>query len=230
MNNNSVFFKLLNAQQEAMMTCVSISKMLKDNLAANEKDPVILPVYSATGRWVNQYWLSGNKVGRHGFKGAYEQLKSLAKYTGPIDALKYVAERDKGDSKYEFFNCILLFLYTDFVDIAASLCKDVELASSIMTIAKRLKFEHETLGMLISQTIDVMRGKDEKLKEIKPKQKNVVVKEQQMQVEEIVNMQLDTLRRIMHKDVVARIRTVVMRSDNKLKALKEELDKIELPF
>lgn len=231
MKNNSVYLVLLVAQQEAHIACTTISSMLKENLRATNKDPVILPVYSATGRWVNTHWLSGNKVGRHGYKSYYESLKHITKYSGVLDTLAYVADSEAGTSKYKFFNEIVTFLYTDFVTLAGQHCKDVEIAASILRAGNRLKSEHERLLSLIALTISVMRGKDEAKAAAKaqPKKENLVG-QQQVQIEQIVNMQLATLASCMPKDEVAALRTRIMRADNKLKALQEAMSTIELPF
>lgn len=229
MNNASIFLTLLNAQQEAFIACTSISSMLSDNLKETDSDPVILPVYAATGQWVNTYWLSGNKVGRNGYKGAYEALKQLSKYAGNVDCLVYVAQRDSGTSKYSFFNEIIRFLSRDLISLSARYCNDVEIASSILQTGNRLKSQHEALLLLIDKTIKVMRGKDEEDKaERKPKSN--IVGQQQVLVEDIVNDQLAMLSKYIEKDIIKSIRSIVMKSDNKLQALRREIDKVELPF
>lgn len=229
MNNSSIFLTLLNAQQEAFIACTTISSMLSENLKAKDSDPVILPVYSATGRWVNTYWLSGNKIGRNGYKGAYEALKQLSKYAGNVDCLVYVAQRDSGTSKYSFFNEILSFLYTDFISLSSTHCKDIEIAASILSTGNRLKVEHMRMLDLIDRTIKTMRGKniDETPKETP---KSNIVGEQQVQVEEIVNQQLSSLSRFIDKDTISHVRAIVAKSDNKLMTLRNELDKLDLPF
>lgn len=231
MKHESVFLTLLNAQQRAFSECASLERSLTLRLDS-KSDPVILPVYAATGRWVNSYWLAGNKVGRHGYKHVYEELKKLSKYNGMLDKLVYVAERDAGTSKYMFFNCICEFLYTDLVSLTNKFCKEPEITNSINATATRLKDRHALLLEVIDRTIKVMRSslpnsKDDVIKETT---KPSMAPSQQVLVENIVNQQLQYLSSHLDKDTLFVIRNKVMKSDNKLKVLQSELSKIELPF
>lgn len=231
MKHESVFLTLLNAQQRAFAECAALESTLSQRLES-KLDPVILSVYAATGRWVNSYWLAGNKIGRHGYKHVYEELKRITKYNGILDKLVYVAEHDKGTSKYKFFNCICEFLYTDLVSLSDKFCKDTEVINSIKSTGVRLQSRHDLFLKVIDTTIKVMRGdsKDSKDPVIDKTLKPSTAPTQRALVEEIVNQQLQFLSSQIDKTTLFNIRNHVMKSDNKLKALQEELSKIELPF
>jgi hypothetical protein len=233
LSNESTFLGLLNAMQLAFIECNNISVNLSLRIK-NKETLVILPTYAATGRWVINYWLSGNKVGRHGFKKYYESLRKIKKFSSSLDYLVYSSQKEEGTSKYKFFTNICEFLINDLPTIAELQCNNTETIKSIKNMSKRLSSEYNNFLSSVDMTLKIMRGSyDYNCKPInkdKPKKQESSLGEQYQIVEQIVNTQLEQLKPYLTKDQLAQFRTKLSKSDNKLSLLTEFMNSIELPF
>lgn len=233
LSNESTFLGLLNAMQLAFIECNKISTDLSLRIR-NKEELVILPTYASTGRWINNYWLSGNKVGRNGFKKYYESLRKIKHFNSSLDSLVYSAQKDEGTSKYKFFNEICVFLFHDLPTISNTYCHNHETAQSIRRMSSRLSKEYENFSNAVDMTQKIMRGAyDYDCKPVvkeKSEKKSPTFGQQYQSIEQIINEQLKFLSSYMSKDEIAKLRSKLAKSDNKLRMLDEEMKNIELPF
>ena len=185
---------------------------------SNDQGGPSLPARSQLARWVNTNYLSSKKVapGGNNIQSLMSVLRKEPKFRALadrcLDDTKVIMSREGKQPAAEQFGIML----NSVIGILKASGKGDY--SRIMH-----KFEAALSGIETTQSAKKnVSGIESYPKNKKPEKKPDVNASQRSQVEQVVNHILSTLP----KDVAAKLRIAVSKSDNKLQALKAEMNKL----
>lgn len=197
----------------------TIVDTFSDNInQSSGQGEALLPVRSQMARWVNTNYLSSKKVAPGG-----NNVQSLMSVLRQDPRFRKLADKCLDDTKVLMSREGKQPAVQQF-GIMLNAVIDILKASGKGDYSKiKQKFEAALNNIETAQsTKKAVSGIERPFQNKKPEKKPDINASQRSQVEQVVNDILSTLP----KDVAAKLRGAISKSDNKLQALKAEMDKL----